>query len=178
MRNRSTDLIEWNDALSEGMGCSGTRYALSYGRSGDDGPLDRDARRHWLLTVDGFTMCSVESAQDALARSEALEALRCILRGRCDQISDEHWRVAALIASEMLEAATDALSHFPAAELTDCTNVRVLDPIRRDVVVVMNLLSVGLIGQIDSLVGAVRWSLFKHALIQVNNVAFEVRIVF
>jgi hypothetical protein len=116
MRNRSTDLIEWNDALSEGMGCSGTRYALSYGRSGDDGPLDRDARRHWLLTVDGFTICSVESAQDALARSEALEALRCILQGRWDQISDEHWRVAALIASEMLEAATDALSYSPALE--------------------------------------------------------------
>ena len=116
MRNRSTDLIEWNDALSEGMGRSGTRYALSYGRSGDDGPLHRDAGRHWLITVDGFTICSVKSAQDALARSEGLEALRCILQGRCDQISDEHCRVAALIASEMLEAATEALSHSPALE--------------------------------------------------------------
>jgi hypothetical protein len=110
MRNRSTDLIEWNDALSEVMGCSRTRYTLSYDRPADDCPLDGSAKRHWLIAVDGFTVCSAKSAQDALARSEGLEALRCILQGRCDRISDEHCRVAELIASEMLEAATAALS--------------------------------------------------------------------
>jgi hypothetical protein len=111
MRNRSTDLIEWNDALSEGMGCSGTRYRLSYDHPGDDCSLNGNARQqHWLITVDGFIICSAKSAQDALARSEGLEALRCILQGRCDRISDEHCRVAELIASEMLEATTEALS--------------------------------------------------------------------
>jgi len=110
MKNRSTDLIEWDDALSEGMGGSGTRYTLSYDRPADDRALDRDVGRYWLIGVDGFTVCSAKSAQDALARSEGLEALRCILQGRCDQISDEHCRVAGLIASEMLEAATAALN--------------------------------------------------------------------
>ena len=110
MKNRSTDLIEWDDALSEGMGCSGTRYKLSYDRPADEGALDCNVGRHWLIDVDGFTVCSANSAQDALARSEGLEALRCILQGRCDQISDEHCRVAGLIASEMLAAATAALN--------------------------------------------------------------------
>jgi len=110
MRNRSTDLIEWNDTLSGGMGCSGTRYTLSYDHSADDRPLEeKNARGHWLIVVDGATLSSARSVQDALARSEGLEALRCILQGRCDQISDEHCRVAELLACEMLEAATEAL---------------------------------------------------------------------
>jgi hypothetical protein len=109
MRNRSTDLIEWNDTLSEGVGCSGTRYTLSYDHSADHRPLDKNARGHWLIVVDGFTLSSARSVQDALARSEGLEALRCILQGRCDLISDEHCRVAELLACEMLEAATEAL---------------------------------------------------------------------
>jgi hypothetical protein len=98
MRNRSTDLIEWNDTLSGGMGCSGTRYTLSYDHSADDRPLEENARGHWLIVVDGATLSSARSVQDALARSEGLEALRCILQGRCDQISDEHCRVAELLA--------------------------------------------------------------------------------
>jgi hypothetical protein len=105
MRNRSTDLIEWNDALSDGMGCSGTRYKLSYDRS-----LGGDTGGHWLIDIDGVTVCSAKSAQDAFARSEGLEALRCILQGRSEWISDEHCRVAEVIANEMLEAATEALS--------------------------------------------------------------------
>jgi hypothetical protein len=105
MRNRSTDLIEWNDALPEGMGCSGTRYQLSYDR-----PATDTAGEHWRIAVDGVTVCSAKSAQDAFARSEGLEALRCILQGRSDWISDEHCRAAEVIAHEMLEAATAALS--------------------------------------------------------------------
>lgn len=106
MRNRSTDLIEWNDALSDGMGCSGTRYKLSYDRS-----LGGDTGGHWLIDIDGVTVCSAKSAQDGFARSEGLEALRCILQGRGEWISDEHCRVAEVIVNEMLEAATEALSH-------------------------------------------------------------------
>ena len=109
MRNRSTDLIEWNDTLSEGTGWSGTHYTLSYDQPAGDRPLDANVRGHWLIVVDGFTISSARSVQDALARSEGLEALRCILQGRCGQISDEHCRVADLLACEMLEAATEAL---------------------------------------------------------------------
>jgi len=110
MRNRSTDLIEWNDALSQGMGCSGTRYTLSFAYPAGNSSLGHGLERRWLILVDGSYVCSAKSAQDALARSEGLEALRCILQGRCNQLSDEHCRVAELIVSEMLGAATEALS--------------------------------------------------------------------
>jgi hypothetical protein len=104
MKNRSTDLINWNDTLSEGMGRSGTCYKLSCDRFGGE-----NAGRCWLIDVDDVTICSVESAQDAFARSEGLEALRCILQGKSQQISDEHCRAAGIIATEMLEVATEAL---------------------------------------------------------------------
>jgi hypothetical protein len=107
VKNRNTDLIEWNEALSEGVGCSGTRYVLSYERATDT--TDRNAGRQWLVSVDGMIICTAESAQDGLARTEGLEALRCILVGQSDQISDEHCRVAELLASEMLDAAVEAL---------------------------------------------------------------------
>ena len=115
MKNRSTDLIEWNDVLSEGVGCSGTHYTLAYGPA-DDRSLDGHVSKQWLIVVDGFPLSSARSVQDALARSEGLEALRCILQGRCDQISDEHCRAAELLACEMLEAATEALGRSSASE--------------------------------------------------------------
>jgi hypothetical protein len=105
MKNRSTDLIEWNDTLSHGVGCSGTHYQLSYDRS-----AAVIIGGHWRIAVDGVTICSAKSAQDAFARSEGLEALRCMLQGRTDRISDEHCCAAEVIANEMLEAATAALS--------------------------------------------------------------------
>jgi hypothetical protein len=111
MKNRSTDLIDWNNALSEGTGLSGSHYALTFDRSNEDSLPIKCAERRWLIAVDGSIVCSASSVQDALARSEGLEALRCILQGRCDRISDEHCRVAELTASEMLEAATQALTH-------------------------------------------------------------------
>jgi hypothetical protein len=110
MRNRSTDLIEWNDALSHGMGLSGSRYALTYDPTNEDFSLIHRAERRWLIAVDGSIVCAAISIQDALARSEGLEALRCILQDRGDRISDEHCRVAELTASEMLEAATQAFT--------------------------------------------------------------------
>ena len=111
MRNRSTDLIEWNGALSNGVGLSGSHYTLAYDRSIEDSSAMKCAERRWLIAVDGSIVCLAISIQDALARSEGLEALRCIIQGRCDRISDEHCRVAELTASEMLEAATKALAH-------------------------------------------------------------------
>ena len=104
-------MIEWNDALSDGMGLSGSLYALTYDRSNEEFSLVERAERRWLIAVDGATVCTAVSIQDALARSEGLEALRCILQGQCDRISDEHCRVAELTASEMLQAATQALTH-------------------------------------------------------------------
>ena len=68
VKNRSTDLIEWDDALSEGVGCSGTRYALSYERPA--GILDGNAGRHWLIAVDGIIICTAKSAQDGLMLAE------------------------------------------------------------------------------------------------------------
>ena len=93
------------------MGLSGSHYALTYDRSNGDSALIKRAEGRWLIAVDGFIVCTAISIQDALARSEGLEALRCILQGRCDAISDEHCRVAELTTSEMLEAATQALTH-------------------------------------------------------------------
>lgn len=104
MRNRSGDLINWNDALSDGIGLSGTRYKLSFDRLAAS-----NAGGLWLIEVDDITICSVRSAQEAFARTEGLEALRCILQGQSREISDEHYRAAGIIASEMLEAATEAL---------------------------------------------------------------------
>jgi hypothetical protein len=121
MRNRSTDLIEWNDALSDGMGLSGSHYALTYDRSNEDLALIKRAERRWLIAVDGSMVCVAISIQDALARSEGLEALRCIIQGRCDRISDEHCRVAELTATEMLEAATQALTHSLAVDRRSLT---------------------------------------------------------
>ena len=105
MKNRNTDLINWNNALSDGVGRSGTRYRLLYDRlaAGNAGGL-------WLIDVDDVTICSVKSAQGAFARSEGLEALRCILQGQSQEISDEHYRAAGIIANEMLETASEALS--------------------------------------------------------------------
>jgi hypothetical protein len=111
MRNRSTDLIEWNDALSNGVGLSGSLYTLAYDRSIEDSSAMNCAEGRWLIAVNGSIVCFAISIQEALARSEGLEALRCILQGRGDRISDEHCRVAELTASEMLEAATKALAH-------------------------------------------------------------------
>jgi hypothetical protein len=106
MKNRSADLIDWNEAHSEGMGRSSTRYTLSFDRTGFTGG---DVGPQWHVAVDGVTVCSAKSAQDAFARTEALEALRCILQGRSDLVSDQHWRGAELMASEMADAATEAL---------------------------------------------------------------------
>ena len=104
-------MIEWNDALSDGMGLSGSYYSLTYDRSHEETSLIKGAERRWLIAVDGSIVCTAVSIQDALARSEGFEALRCILQGHCDRISDEHCRVAELTASEMLEAATQSLTH-------------------------------------------------------------------
>ena len=110
MWNRSTDLIEWNDALSHGKGLSGSHYSVTYDRPTEDLSL-QCAERRLMIAVDGSIVCTATSIQGALARTEGLEALRCALQGRCDRISDEHCRVAELTASEMLEAATHALTH-------------------------------------------------------------------
>lgn len=114
-------MIEWNDALSDGMGLSGSHYALTYDRSNEDLALIKRAERRWLIAVDGSMVCVAISIQDALARSEGLEALRCIIQGRCDRISDEHCRVAELTATEMLEAATQALTHSLAVDRRSLT---------------------------------------------------------
>jgi hypothetical protein len=105
MKSRNTDLISWNNALSDGIGRSGTRYKLSYERF-----AGANAEGRWLIDVDDVTICTVVSAQDALNRSEGLEALRCIRLGMSCQISDGHFHVAGVIAAEMIDAAKEALT--------------------------------------------------------------------
>ena len=133
MKNRNTDLVEWNDALSEGVGCSGTRYVLSYERPADT--LNGSEGRQWLIAVDGIIICTAKSAQDGLARTEGLEALRCILAGQSDQLSDEHCRVAELLASEMLDAAAEVLrlSRYPEDQSDLLRNVDALQALSKAV---------------------------------------------
>lgn len=115
MKNRSTDLIDWDESLTEGTGCTGTRYRLQVERWDDNRSLAENPG-HLRIVVDGSPLSSARSFQDALARSEGFEALRCFLQGRTAQISDEHCRVAELVAGEMLEAVTEALDRSPPAE--------------------------------------------------------------
>jgi len=133
VKNRNTDLVEWNDALSEGVGCSGTRYVLSYERPAVT--LNGNEGRQWLIAVDGIIICTAKSAQDGLARTEGLEALRCILAGQSDQLSDEHCRVAELLASEMLDAAAEVLrlSRYPEDQSDLLRNVDALQALSKAV---------------------------------------------
>lgn len=107
MKNRNADLIDWNETHFEGVGLSGTRYTLSF--AGETHLAGEQIGLLWRVAVDGVTVCSARSVQDAFARTEALEALRCILQGRSDLIGDQHWHGAELVASEMTDAATEAL---------------------------------------------------------------------
>ena len=119
MKNRSTDLIDWDESLTEGTGCTGTRYRLQADRCDDNRSLAENPG-HLRILVDGSPLSSARSFQDALARTEGLEALRCFLQGRSAQISDEHCRAAELVAGEMLEAVTEALDRSLPAEERRC----------------------------------------------------------
>src|SRR5262249_17151463 len=54
-------LVTWNDALSDGRGRSGARYALCFQPAGDG----IRAGGRWRIDVDGAEICAVESAENA-----------------------------------------------------------------------------------------------------------------
>jgi hypothetical protein len=104
------ELVSWNDALSEGQGRSGTRYALCFQPAGDEAGGGR-----WRIDVDGAEICTVESAESAVRRAEGLEAIRCVIRGRSAELSEDQVQYAEVIAREMTEAADRATTDAPAA---------------------------------------------------------------
>jgi hypothetical protein len=97
-------LVNWNDALSEGTGRSGTRYRLTYER-----PTGETVRRPWRIDADGAVICAAETAEQAVLQVEALEALRCMARGLNSQLTDAQLQSAGVVAGEMIEAAEAAL---------------------------------------------------------------------
>jgi len=102
-------LIDWDDALTEGRGRSGTRYRLSYRALAAD-----DARSVWWIGVEGADVCALASAEEAISHSEGLEAMRCLMQGISDQLDLEELRRGRRIANEMRSAAEQALGLLPA----------------------------------------------------------------
>ena len=85
--------------------------AWGAGRGGGDG----SGRGSWRIDVDGAEICAVESAESAVRRAEGLEAIRCIIRGRSAELSEDQLQYAEAIAREMTEAADRAATDAPAA---------------------------------------------------------------
>ena len=107
-------LVIWNDALSDGRGRSGARYALCFQ------PAGAGARRggRWRIDVDGAEICTVESAENAVRRAEGLEAIRCVIRGLGTELSEDQLQHAEVIVREMTEAADRAAADAPAGART------------------------------------------------------------
>ncbi|HUL06238.1 MAG TPA: hypothetical protein VLV76_07890 [Candidatus Acidoferrum sp.] len=103
-------LVIWNDALSDGRGRSGARYALCFQPAG--GGTRRGGR--WRIDVDGAEICTVESAENAVRRAEGLEAIRCVIRGLGTELSEDQLQHAEVIVREMTEAADRAAADAPA----------------------------------------------------------------
>ena len=125
-------LVTWNDALSDGRGQSGARYALCFQPAGDGARGGR-----WRIDVDGAEICTVESAENAVRRAEGLEAVRCVIRGRGAELSEDQLQHADVIAREMTEAADRAAADATAGARTQLLqSVRSLrsvsDAIRRE----------------------------------------------
>ena len=105
-------LVIWNDALTEGVGRSGTRYGLFHER------LANETGRpgHWRIEADVATICAVDTVEEAVRRAEGLEGVRCIVRGLARELSEDQLRDAEVTAREMMEAADRALTSAPGAE--------------------------------------------------------------
>jgi hypothetical protein len=103
-------LVEWSSDLTSGVGRTGSHYSLAYD------PPKGDAPGLWQIAVDSVTVCGVDSAGEAIVRSEGLEAMRCVLRGISRGLQPDHLHRAASIATEMTAAAERALSELPIAD--------------------------------------------------------------
>jgi hypothetical protein len=97
-------LVNWNSELNLGRGRSGSTYAISC--------QDRsrpELMQAWIVSVDDRNVCSTGTPLEAVEQIERLEALRCVMRGLAEQLSQQELNLAGLIASEMSQAAIDAL---------------------------------------------------------------------
>ena len=93
-------LVVWNQYLNEGVGRSGSRYAIARHGAAGEAP--------WLVVVDGDELCVAGNATDALIQAENLEALRCFLRGLGAEMTVAELHRAGLVAAQMSHAARRA----------------------------------------------------------------------
>jgi hypothetical protein len=92
-------LVVWNQALTEGIGRSGTHYTVSWLK-----PRPGSAAG-WLVTVDDEDLYLSDDARAAVVRAEHLEALRCVLRGLSGEMTDGELNRAVAVAEEMSRSA-------------------------------------------------------------------------
>jgi uncharacterized protein with von Willebrand factor type A (vWA) domain len=109
-------LVNWNSEMNLGRGRSGSTYAISC--------QDRarpDLMQAWIVSVDDRNVCSTGTPLEAVEQIERLEALRCVMRGLAEQMSQRELSLAGMIAGEMSRAAVDALGdrNLSKAEVTE-----------------------------------------------------------
>lgn len=97
-------LVSWNSEMNMGRGRSGSTYAIAC----QDGPRP-ELSQAWVVSVDDRHVCSTGTPLEAVEQIERLEALRCVMRGLAEDMSDRELSLAGLIAAEMSRAAREAL---------------------------------------------------------------------
>ena len=90
--------------MNLGRGRSGSTYAISC-----QDQASAELMQAWIVTVDDRNVCSTGTPLEAVEQIERLEALRCVMRGLAEQMSERELRLAGRIAGEMSRAAVDAL---------------------------------------------------------------------
>lgn len=98
-------LVNWNPEMNLGRGRSGSTYAIAC-----QDRIRPELTQAWIVSVDDRHVCSTGTAHEAIEQIERLEALRCVMRGMADQMSNQELGLAAVIAAEMSSAAIEALS--------------------------------------------------------------------
>lgn len=97
-------LVNWNSEMNLGRGRSGSTYAISC-----QDLVRPELMQAWIVSVDDRNVCSTGTPLEAVEQIERLEALRCVMRGLAEQMSQRELSLAAMIAGEMSRAAVDAL---------------------------------------------------------------------
>lgn len=98
-------LVTWNSEMNLGRGRSGSTYAIAC----QDGARPELAQA-WVVSVDDRHVCSTGTPLEAVEQIERLEALRCVMRGLAEDMSERELDLAGLIAGEMTRAAREAMA--------------------------------------------------------------------
>lgn len=98
-------LVSWNSEMNLGRGRSGSTYAIAC-----QDMVRPELAQAWIVSVDDRTVCSTGTPLEAVEQIERLEALRCVMRGLAEEMSERELGLAGLIAAEMSSAAAEALS--------------------------------------------------------------------